>query len=61
MSDNLHKRGPKDASRVNVHEKWEVEYWTKKFECNETQLLDAVSVVGTNAQAVQQQLIRELG
>ena len=31
MSDNLNKRGPQDASKINVNEEWELRYWTQKF------------------------------
>jgi hypothetical protein len=40
MSDDLKNRGPADRNRVNVHEKWEVEYWTKALGCTEAELRD---------------------
>lgn len=46
MSDDLTKKGPADASRVNLHETWEVEYWCKKFGCTAAQLIAAVHAVG---------------
>lgn len=46
MSDDLRNRGPRDRARVNVNEKWEVEYWTRKFGCTHAQLVQAVSAVG---------------
>ncbi len=56
MSDDLTKRGPQDASKVNVHESWEVEYWTKKFGCTKPQLENAVRTVGPGAAAVEKHL-----
>lgn len=52
MADNLNYRGPKDASKVNVHEAWEVEYWTKKWGITRSQLEAAVGTVGTSTRAV---------
>ncbi|MGP7795595.1 DUF3606 domain-containing protein [Sphingomonas sp. CLY1604] len=60
MSDNLNIRRPADASRVNVHETWEVEYWTKKFGVTKTQLENAVKTVGTSAAAVARHLGKTL-
>lgn len=58
MSDDTSNRGPQDASRVNVHEEWEVRYWTKKFGCNKAQLEEAVKAVGPVAIAVDKYLKR---
>jgi hypothetical protein len=46
MSDDLKNRGPADRSRINVHESWELAYWTKHFGVTEAQLKDCVSRVG---------------
>ena len=58
MADDKTKRGPQDASRINVHEKYEVEYWTKKFGVTEEQLKAAVAKVGVMAKAVEAELKR---
>jgi hypothetical protein len=52
MSDDLNKRRPQDASKVNVHEDWEVRYWCKAFGCSEAELKAAVKAVGVSASAV---------
>ncbi len=52
MADNLDKRGPQDASKVNVGETWEVAYWTKKFGVTADELKQAVKQVGTSADAI---------
>lgn len=56
MSDNLRDRGPADRSRVNVHEPYEVRYWTGKFGCTEAQLRAAVRAVGVMAADVERHL-----
>jgi len=58
MSDDLSKKRPADASKVNVHETWEVRYWCKKFGVTEAQLRAAVQAVGTSAAAVERHLKR---
>ena len=52
-ADNLSNRGPADRARVNVHEAWELEYWTKKFGCTKSQLQAAVKAVGVMAKDVE--------
>jgi hypothetical protein len=46
MSDNKSKRGPADRTRINVHESYEVEYWTKELGCTKQQAIDCVKNVG---------------
>jgi hypothetical protein len=53
--DDKTKTRPQDSSRVNVHEDYEVEYWTKKFGCTKQQLQAAV---GVSAAAVEKALTR---
>jgi hypothetical protein len=56
MADDKSKKGPADAKRVNVHESYEVEYWTKKFGCTKAQLEAAVKKVGVMADDVEKDL-----
>lgn len=56
MSDDLSKRRPQDASKVNVNETWELEYWSNKFGVTKERLKEAVKAVGTSAAAVQNYL-----
>lgn len=56
MSDDLTRKAPQDASKVNVNETYEVVYWCKKFGCTEAQLKAAVKAVGTKASDVQANL-----
>lgn len=53
MSDDKTKKRPQDASRVNIHQPYEVNWWCDKFNCTEAQLKAAVQAVGTSAKAVQ--------
>ena len=46
MADDKTKRGPQDAARVNVHESYEVEYWTKHFGVTADELRKCVEKVG---------------
>ncbi|AWM88319.1 DUF3606 domain-containing protein [Microvirga sp. 17 mud 1-3] len=52
MVDNLNKRHPQDASRINVHEDWEVRYWTGKWNVSRQQLMDTVRRVGVQVSDV---------
>lgn len=52
MADDLSKRGPADAQRVNVNESWEVKFWTAHFKCTEDELRSAVRAVGVMAKDV---------
>ncbi len=56
MSDDLTKRRPQDASKINIHEPYEVEYWTKKFGVSKAKLEAAVAAVGVSAAKVEEYL-----
>ena len=56
MADDKKNTGPADDKRINVHEDYEVTYWTKKFGCTKAQLVAAVNAVGVMAADVQKQL-----
>jgi hypothetical protein len=56
MNDNLTPRGPRDASRINLSEPWEIDYWTKKFDVSEHDLRGAVQAVGYSAEKVEAKL-----
>jgi hypothetical protein len=49
MPDDLGDRGPRDRSRVNVYEDWEVSWWCDKWGCTREELKDAVDAVGVMA------------
>jgi len=56
MPDNKTMTSPQDATRINVHEPYEVTYWTKKFGCTADELKAAVNQVGVSAKAVEEAL-----
>lgn len=56
MPDDKTKRRPQDASKINIHEPYEVNYWTDKFGVTEAALVAAVKSVGVSAAAVQKKL-----
>jgi hypothetical protein len=60
MSDDLTRRRPQDASRINMGEDYEVRYWTSKFGVTRAQLQAAVNAVGTSAAAVARHLGKTL-
>lgn len=54
--DDLTKLRPQDSSKVNVHEDWELRYWTKTLGVSADQLRAAVRAVGVSAAAVRRHL-----
>jgi len=59
MADNLKLKGSQDRSRINMHEDYEVRYWTHKFGVPRHQLQDAIDKVGNSSKAVEQFLGKE--
>ena len=57
--DDKTKTHPQDSSRINMHEDYEVAYWTKKFGCTKQRLQTAVDKVGVSAAAVEKELSRK--
>ncbi|KFA87143.1 DUF3606 domain-containing protein [Archangium violaceum] len=53
MADDPKKTGPEDASRVNVNQEHEVDYWCGKFGCTAAELREAVREVGVMASDVE--------
>lgn len=52
MPDDKTKKRPQDASRINLSQSYEVEYWCNHFGCSEDELRKAVDEVGTSKEAV---------
>lgn len=52
MADNLQKAGAQDRSRINVHERWELDYWTRELGVSAEELARLVKEVGPSAIAV---------
>ena len=46
MPDDPDKRGQQDSSRINIHEDYEIAYWTQKWHVTPEQLRECVKRVG---------------
>ena len=54
--DSLTKREQPDRSKINMHEDYEVKYWTHELGVTRAQLQLAIDKVGNSAAAVRKQL-----
>jgi hypothetical protein len=54
--DNKKKTGSPDSDRINMHEKYELEYWTKTMGISAEELKKAVEAAGTSADTVRKYL-----
>jgi len=58
MPDDLTKKRPLDASRINIYEQYEVNWWCAELGVSRAHLIAAVQAVGTSAAAVRKHLGR---
>ncbi len=56
MPDERSKAGPADRDRINVQERYELEYWSSKFGVTPEQLKEAVAKAGVMVKDVARQL-----
>ncbi len=56
MPDDPKIKGPQDRKRINIHEPYEVQYWTRVLGISRDQLRTAVEAVGTSAEKVKEYL-----
>lgn len=56
MPDDLTKKIPQDASRINIHQEHEMNYWADKFGCKKEKLKEVVKKVGDSAEEVEKYL-----
>jgi hypothetical protein len=54
--DDLKNRASPDRSKINMHEPYEVKYWTKELGVNRDQLQKLVDKVGNSAASVRKEL-----
>jgi len=54
--DNKSNVGSPDRDRINIHENYEVEYWTKTLGISSEELRKAVDAAGTSAEAVKKHI-----
>jgi Protein of unknown function (DUF3606) len=53
MADDLENRGAQHRRRVNIHEDYEVRYWTRKRGISKQQLAQAVKKAGVSARQLE--------
>jgi hypothetical protein len=46
MADNRSKKIPADTTKINLSERYEFDYWKRKFSVSEKELTAAVKAVG---------------
>jgi hypothetical protein len=56
MPDDKSKKGRQDRSRINMNERYEVQYWKNKFGVSEDELRAAVDRVGSSVKDVEREL-----
>ncbi len=56
VMNHLTKRVQPDRSKINMHEAFEVKYWTHALGISKEQLQKAVDTVGNSAAAVRKEL-----
>lgn len=61
MTDDMNDRGPRDRTRINVNQAYELRYWTRKFGVTSEELKEAVTAVGVSADAVARRLGKDGG
>jgi hypothetical protein len=54
--DNLTKKDQRDRSKINMHEDFEVKYWTHALGVSREKLQQVVDKVGNSAAAVRKEL-----
>jgi hypothetical protein len=54
--DNPTIKGPQDRSRINIHEDYELRYWTETLGVSKERLIALVKRVGVSAEAVRKEL-----
>lgn len=57
--DDKKNVGNPDRSRINVHEEYELNDWSKKFGVSQEELKAAVKAVGTEAKDVEEYLSKK--
>lgn len=56
MPDDLRKKRPIDAEKINLSQKWEIDYWTENLHITESKLREAISKVGPYVSDVKEYL-----
>ncbi|WP_084156426.1 DUF3606 domain-containing protein [Desulforegula conservatrix] len=56
MSDNLKRKKPEDPTKINTHQEWELDYWSKELGVTKEKIKEAVKKVGNSTDKVRQYL-----
>ena len=56
--DDLKKKDATDRNKINLHEPWEVDHWTKELGVSKNELQKVIKKVGNSADAVRKELGR---
>ncbi|MCE0491042.1 DUF3606 domain-containing protein [Pantoea sp. Mb-10] len=56
MKDRIQRRVPEDRSQVELHEQWQITYWTLTLQTTQERLVRAVREVGTDTESVRRWL-----
>jgi len=56
MADDRTNRGGQDRARINLHEDYEVRYWTKELGVSKDELARLVEQHGSSAERIRQAL-----
>jgi len=56
MPGNLDRQKPEDPTKINIHQQWELNFWTNELGVTETELKNAVKVVGPMVKDVKKHL-----
>lgn len=46
MPDDLKRRGPEDPQKINIHQSWELENWSRELGISKSRLEAAVMIAG---------------
>ena len=58
MADDLTRRRPEDTQKININQRWELDFWSKKLGVPEERLEQVVKIVGPSVAKVQEYLAR---
>jgi len=53
------RRHPQDSARINVHDDWELRYWSDRWNVPRHQLMDTIKRVGLQVREVARALGRD--
>lgn len=56
MADDLTKKGPQDRSKINIHEPWELDYWSKTLGVSKEKLKQLVQQYGTSVSTIRSKI-----